>query len=367
MVRGRHHHARRALPAAVLVTTASALLTVLAGPSGASVTQVVGSAYGYSASNIVLFGSPPNSTAPTPRVALSPTAKKSPLDASAPSGTVAAGPATFFTSDAITVHTEGAVGPSGNVASSVDVNNVNRATTQPGTTGSEIFSADLVHAECAATGAPAGFAAFTNAEFQLNSEGPVVQAIDPNPAPNTRYDGQLLANGSTEHYHAIFNEQIANADGSLTVNAVHEFYDGPDVTGELIIGQVVCGLPGSQPPAPADVSLDITGPASVQVNSPARYFVTVHNAGPNDAMVAIPVSLTGGTISQITGDCVKGKGKNGGFTCSALVSPGSSTSVVVDATSPRKPGTMTLTASVMYGNDTSAGNDSGTVATTVTK
>ena len=43
----------------------------------------------------------------------------------------------------------------------------------------------------------------------------------------------------------VFNEQIRNADGSITVNAAHQYVLGPTAVGELIIVQSRCGTPST--------------------------------------------------------------------------------------------------------------------------
>ena len=47
----------------------------------------------------------------------------------------------------------------------------------------------------------------------------------------------------------MFNEQIVNADGSVTVRAALQYFLGPLVSGELIIGEVTCGVRDASTPA----------------------------------------------------------------------------------------------------------------------
>lgn len=62
-----------------------------------------------------------------------------------------------------------------------------------------------------------------------------------NPAPNTVFQGQIESVGDTFRY--IFNEQVANPDGSLTVYAAHLDLVGPTAIDDVFIGRVNCGVP----------------------------------------------------------------------------------------------------------------------------
>ncbi len=63
--------------------------------------------------------------------------------------------------------------------------------------------------------------------------------IPTNPTANLSFDGHIHVNGAVDNFRYVFNEQIANPDGSLTVNAAHEHLVGPTAVGDLIIGQAV--------------------------------------------------------------------------------------------------------------------------------
>jgi len=236
-------------------------MVAFSSPAGADITAVKGSAYGYQA-QISIFGGVQPHDGPTPNVTLPPGGT-----ATAPSGLVRHGPATFFTSDALNVSSQGTTGAGGSVTSSSDVINVNRSLTQPTLTGSEIFYADDVHSTCTASDSGiSGSTTFTNALLQIDSGDDVAGDVhsvvnvpvasnppasppgalqNPPPPPqdpNLPNRGHIHVNGSVDYFHVVFNEQITNPDGSLTVNAVHEFLDGPTAIGELIIGQSVCGV-----------------------------------------------------------------------------------------------------------------------------
>lgn len=265
MVRRDGLNLRRANLAALMVLVASGGLAVsFVPPSSADLSDVAGGAYGISA-QISLFGGAQPADVPTPTIALPPGGSSTPVTATAPSGLVRHGPAVFFTSDRLDVSTVGTNGPGGSVTSSVDILNINRSTVQAAATGSEIFYADNLHSSCTANDSGiSGTATLANAQLQLDSGDdtagdvhPVVNVPLPsnpppsppgarqNPPPppqdqNLANRGHIHVNGSIDHFHVVFNEQISNPDGSLTVNAVHEFLDGPTAVGEVIIGQVRC-------------------------------------------------------------------------------------------------------------------------------
>lgn len=231
---------------------------VVTDASAANVTSVNGSAYGYRAYNIVLIGSPQTDRGPTPSVTLTSNASNSPQAASATTGLVQYGPAVLFTSDSISVNTSGSLGASGSVTSSSRVVNINKAATQPTLTGSEIFTADAVQSTCTASqSSTSRTLGITNGKLEtdsgldVNDDGdytdagehaPVSVNIAGSPAPNTTYTGHLHIGSTTDSWKVVFNEQVNNADGSVTLNGVHEYFLGPSLTGDLIIGRALCGV-----------------------------------------------------------------------------------------------------------------------------
>src|SRR5262245_48951413 len=111
-------------------TSAVIVLGLGVAPSQAVnvVTAVNGSAFGYWATNITLFGGKQADTGPTPATALASNASNSPQTASATTGLVQYGPATLFSSNAETASAQGALGSSGSVTSSINIANINKAT-----------------------------------------------------------------------------------------------------------------------------------------------------------------------------------------------------------------------------------------------
>lgn len=258
-IRFRSRAVRRGSVFAVLYATVL-LLGLGQSPLSASgnVVSVTGSAYGYRAFNINLLGGSQPDTGPTPTVTLASDASNSPQRASASTGLVQYGPAVLFTSDQLDVTTSGSLGPSGSVTSSTNVVNINKATTQPNT-GSEIFTADNVSSTCSASASSSSRTTrVTNGTLQtdngldLNDDGdytdagehaPVNVTIPTYPAPNTTHSGHIhLSSNTQDNFTVVFNEHVNHRDGSRTVNAVHEYFLGPSLHGDLIVGRAVCGV-----------------------------------------------------------------------------------------------------------------------------
>ncbi|WP_086661203.1 choice-of-anchor P family protein [Lentzea kentuckyensis] len=102
------------------------------------------------------------------------------------------------------------------------------------------ISAELVEAECTAT--QKGLAGKSKlAGVNLGKLG----QVNADPAANTTLDVQLAGIKIAE---VIFNEQIKNNDGSLTVNAIHlkllQGVLGSIGTGDVIISSATCGPAG---------------------------------------------------------------------------------------------------------------------------
>jgi hypothetical protein len=99
-------------------------------------------------------------------------------------------------------------------------------------------SADLVEARCAAT--QKGVTGTSKlAGLKLGRLG----AVDPDPAPNTAVDVDLLG---VDIAKLVLNEQIRNADGSLTVNALRLTLLGGALgsSGDLVLSSATCGPAG---------------------------------------------------------------------------------------------------------------------------
>jgi hypothetical protein len=237
-------HSRRLSPAVAVLMTAGVGLATSSGPSSADhmvVTEVEGSAYGCYG-NVSLFGGPFNVRGPMPTVTLPPGGSATPVTQSAPTCDIIYGPARVFTSGPVTLSTEGTTGPNGSVTSTATLAPIN-------TSQSEIFTAASLSSTCTATeSGVTGSTTVMNGTIILQDPNPDVsgepgediRTIPVNPAPNTTYEGTVA--NVNDNFRAVFNEQIVNPDGSLTVNAYHLYLLGPTAVGDVIAGQVVCGV-----------------------------------------------------------------------------------------------------------------------------
>lgn len=226
----------------------AAMVAVSASPAVAAggVTMVSGSAFGFETAGVTLFGGAQNPVAAKPSVTLAPDASNSPQTGSVTTGIVQYGPATLYTSDAISVDTKASLGSSGSVTSTTSVKNVNKASTQS-STGSEELTANEISSTCTAsasgTTGSTTISKGTLATLSGNSDPnkPTIVNLPANPPPNDSISGKIdLSSSDTESFHFVFDEQTASGD-TLTVDAVHEYLEGPTAKGEVIIGQSVCG------------------------------------------------------------------------------------------------------------------------------
>ena len=218
------------------------------GPAVAQVSAVQGSAFGYSL-NVSLFDGPVQTRGPAPTVTLPAGGSATAVTASAPSASAIIGPARLFSSGQLDVSTQGTVA-SGSVTTSSKVTNLN-------TSQAEVLTAASVASTCTAsatgvTGSTTitGGVLFTDsgdddADNTTPNHAEVSVNVPANPAPNTVIEGHIHVGNETDNFRYVFNEQIRNADGSLTVNAAHQYLLGPLAKGDLIIGQSVCGVTGS--------------------------------------------------------------------------------------------------------------------------
>ena len=218
-------------------------------PAAGQVTAVNGSAFGYSLS-VNLFGGTNNVRGPAPTVSLPAAGSSTPVTATLPSAVAEVSPATFFSSGQIEVSTQGTAA-GGSVTSSARITNLN-------TSQAEALTASAVASTCTASGSGPATGSTTitggtlltdsgddNGANSIPDHPAVTQALAGSPAPNTTIEGHVHFGNATDNFRFVFNEQIRGANGTLTVNAVHQYLLGPTAVGELILGQVVCGVTGS--------------------------------------------------------------------------------------------------------------------------
>jgi len=278
----------RLSPLAPLVALITGFLA-LTGQSQAAVTQVTGSAYGYQL-KVTLFGGPVNTrgvgqeactatnTPPgcadqadasaSPSVMLPADGSATPVVGTKASSSGFVGPAQIFSSGQLDVSTQGTIGATGSVTSSAKIADVDKGGSESfgygpkDTTTSYPKNPDglttTVTSTCTAseTGV-SGSTTITNGQLETdngfdptnngtyaggaNAHPPVRVMVPINPPPNTSYEGHIEVNGAQDFFKFVFNEQVTNADGSLTVYAGHEYLKGPTAVGDLFFGKSQCG------------------------------------------------------------------------------------------------------------------------------
>ncbi len=220
---------------ATLVALSAGLFAVVAGPSSADVTSVTGSAFGARGS-VSLFGGPPQVFGPVATVTL-PASGGDETD-SAPSATFQAGPAVLLESGALNVSTQGTTGPSGSVTSTASVTGVADG---PGPFLYQGVESTCTASESGVSGSTTIAGGVVETRYDPDTEEPVAtEPVPGTPTPNLEITGTLDHVGDS--FRIVFNEQITNPDGSLTVNGAHLFLLGPTAVGDVIIAQSVCGV-----------------------------------------------------------------------------------------------------------------------------
>jgi hypothetical protein len=268
-------------------------------PAAAAVTAVKGSACGYF-SRVALPGSflalrgcgQPGSapaTAASPNVTLPAGGSATPITATDANGAKATYDGTTFfggqwspdlyfapASGPLAASTQGTPA-SGTVSSSVDITlsptplpvrcsydePADANCESPGGFGPLPVEGDELHVDCSATEAGVtgttemvnGFLATSTDEWGNVNEGEVIPASPPvnftrsgvivSPGRNPDTPGDIVS------FTVVVNQQIVNADGSLTVTGVHLYLFGPGAVGEVVEGQVTCGTT-PHPAVPAD-------------------------------------------------------------------------------------------------------------------
>ena len=284
------------------------LLAILLGgagvrPAAGQITAVRGSAFGFRVFNLSLFGGAQPDFGPAPTVTLPAGGSATPLTATAPSANATVMPARFFTSGQLDVSTQGTPA-SGSVTSTARVANIN-------TSQQEILTASAIESTCTAnsTGVTGGTTITggslqVDSGFDANGDGdftdagehaPVTEAIPANPGANREYTGHIhLSDTSQDSFRVVFNEQVVNPDGSITVNAVHEYLLGPVARGEIIVGQVVCGLTGS---AVTTTSTTVAGATTTSTTAGAT---TTTTAGATTTTAAATTTTTAAATTTTT-------------------------------------------------------------------
>ena len=311
---------RRAVALLAALTAFASASTAFTTASHADVIAVTGDAYGYW-TNVSLFGGPSSAHGPAPEVKLPAGGSATPLTASAPDGAKSQyGPAVVFggiwpddaptggPSGPITVSTQGTPGPNGSVTSSVDIVLFNPPRAgDPGGIGPGPLIADEVHSTCTAresgvTASSRWVNGKVETKYDKDTQLPIPSAVKPipaNPPPNLEYTGTIDHVGDS--FRIVVNEQIPNADGSLTVNAAHMYMLGPIAIGDSIVGHSVCGTTASPaattPTQPAQITPPPTSPSPAPTSpagtTPAATTPPPTNATPTTSTAPLP-TLPGG-------------------------------------------------------------------------
>ncbi len=284
-------------------------------PAAGAVTAMKGSACGYLA-KIGLAGgfqasrgcgqpSGAPATAASPSVTLPAGGSAAPITATDSNGAKAVfGSTTFFggmwpedlfappPSGPLTVATQGSP-EAGSVTSSADITTfpqplpVRCAYDELGDTNCEAYGGfgpppvegESLHVECQATEAAVsgttqivgGYLTTSTDEYGSPLDG---EAIPSSPPVNYTRSGvitnqgrNLDTPGDVLAFTVVFNQQIRNGDGSITVNGMHMYLFGPNAVGEVVGGQVTCGTT-PHPSVPIDTVAPTCGTTVIQPWSP---------------------------------------------------------------------------------------------------
>lgn len=164
----------------------------------------------------------------------------------------------------------------------------------PGGFGPSPVEGDELVVTCTATEAGAtGSTTFRNTVHATSTtpEGAPkdTEAVPDTPPPNYTRSGVITNVGDV--FTAVYNEQITNPDGSLTVNGVHMYLFGPTAVGEVIKGQATCGLTpartpakDTQPPVCGTLVVAPLGPQDPTPKTPRTELVGVFDTGGLEAI-----------------------------------------------------------------------------------
>ncbi|HUR19139.1 MAG TPA: hypothetical protein VMZ51_09440 [Acidimicrobiales bacterium] len=346
----------------VTLMASTMLIGVGEGRAVADVTAVKAGAFGYSCT--VTSCTP---SVPTPSVTLAPDGSNSPQSSTATSGRADANSTTLFTSGQIVVGVQGSLGQTGSTSSSSSIANVSTLP-QGGFTASNLTSSCNA-SESSTSGSTTISDGTLLSDNGDGTHGAASVSVATNPAPNTTYQGHVHTNTSTETFTWVFNEQILNSDGSITVNAARQSLTGPTATGELILGHVVCGVtPPFTPPPPgsADLSISITDfPDPVATGEQVTYDVDVTNIGTEAATgVTLLTRIKGGKLVSTDGaTCAPFKSQLG---CDlADVAPGDTERITLVVSAGHR--SVTTTSTVWSTGDSDSSNNTATATTSITR
>lgn len=236
----------------VSVTALVAIASMsLAAPAGAA--SPTGSACAYRIS-LSLFGGPATvrgcgETAPpgdprsaSPDVTLPPGGSGAPIVSVDTDGALGVyGPAVVFGGR---FSSDGGVPPSGVLLAQAVGTTTVQTTALASFVGPQPFYATAVLASCTATAAFRTLATrLTDAVVVTSTDkfGTPASSVSVPASPPVGLTIPFVINNVGDHGVVVFNERVANPDGSTTVNAVHMHMQGPIAVGDMVIAQARCG------------------------------------------------------------------------------------------------------------------------------
>jgi hypothetical protein len=163
-----------------------------------------------------------------------------------------------------------------------------------GGSGPYPVQADSLHVECTATeSSVTGSTTLKNAQLATSTDiegNPLDQQPVPDQPP-VNYTRSGVITNVGDVFTVVYNQQIVNPDGSLTVNAVHMYLFGPTAVGEVIRGQATCGV------TPTSVSsTDTVAPScGIPVVAP----VAPDNPTPKDPLTVLIGTFDAGGLQTV--------------------------------------------------------------------
>lgn len=242
----------RFVRAAVTGIVAGALVSVtLAAPAGAG--TVSGEACAYRVS-LSLFGGPPSvrgcgqtippgtAASASPEVTLPPDGSTAPIVSLDLDGARAVyGPAVVFGGR---FQPGGSAPQSGPLLAQTAGTTVVRSSALATFVGPQPFYARSVFGSCVATAGATTFTVqLTDAVVVTSTDrfGTPTSAVRVPANPPVGFTVPFVIDNVGDRGVVVFNERVANPDGSTTLNAVHMYMQGPIAVGDMVIAQARCG------------------------------------------------------------------------------------------------------------------------------
>ena len=306
---------RRSLVVALLF--AGMLVSAGPGPALADVSAVQGSARDY-LSNVSLFGGAHQQRGPDAVVTL-PAAGGNQTGGDADGAAAQYGPAVLLRSSSSTVSTEGTTGPTGSVTSSAQLNGAANAADRPGPLLFDSVRSTCTADESGVRGSTAIANGTVETRYDPNSQEPLESvAVPANPPPGHTVQGTIDHVG--DRFRIVFNEQVRNPDGSITVHGAHMYLLGPTAVGDLYIATVTCGVTavGATTTTTAPAGATTTVPGATTTTAPES---TTTTAQRTDTAAADTTTTDIGDAADTGGPTAVAAASGGGLTEAAASGP----------------------------------------------